>query len=147
MHVETQMDSVRAIRTHRVNGVINLQDFTNILTSIYNSAEFDPAMHSLWDVRQADFSTVTPQEIRTLAEYVRVNWAEKRKNKAAIVVSGLSDFGISRMYEMVLGPAASGKVMVFRNMKTAWDWIEGKTDSAAPQARVKQTVPGDDGSD
>jgi len=53
------------------------------------------------------------------------------------VVSGLSDYGITRMYEQVLGPAAMGKVKIFRNIKSAWDWIEGKPESAAPQ-RAKQ---------
>ena len=133
------MDGVKGIRTHKITGVVNLKDFSNLLTAVYNSAEFEANLHSLWDVREADFSAVTPQDIRALAELVRVNWAEKRQNKAAIVVSGLSDFGISRMYEQVLGPAATGKVMVFRNIKTAWDWIEGKV-STAPLV-VRQKVP------
>lgn len=130
------MDGVKGIRTHKITGVVNLTDFSNMLTAVYNSADFEANLHSLWDVRAADFSAVTPQDIRSLAGLVRVNWAEKRKNKAAIVVSGLVDFGISRMYEQVLGPAATGKVMIFRDIKPAWDWIEGKT-SAAPMVPAK----------
>jgi len=133
------MDGVKGIRTHKITGVVNLKDFSSMLTAVYNSAEFEAKLHSLWDVREADFSAVTPPDIRALAELVRVNWAEKRKNKAAIVVSGLSDFGITRMYEQVLGPAAEGKVKIFRNIKSAWDWIEGKV-SAAPMV-VRQKVP------
>ena len=140
MNIETQMDAVKSLRTHKVKGRINFQDFSNLLKGIYNSADFDPNLHSLWDVRDADFSTVTAPEIRALAEYVRANWDLKRKNKAAIVVSGLSDFGISRMYEQILGPAATGKVMVFRNIKSAWDWIEGKPASVVHRT-VRQTVP------
>jgi hypothetical protein len=136
MNVETQMDAAKSLRTHKVKGLINFQDLSNLLKGIYNSADFDPNLHSLWDVRDADLSAVKPEEIRALAEYVRANWAMNRKNKAAIVVSGLSDFGISRMYEQILGPAAAGKVMVFRNIKSAWDWIEGK-----PAAVLKKTVP------
>jgi len=131
MHVETLMDPVKAIRTHKVNGLINLQDFKNMLTAVYHSAEFDPNMHSLWDVRQADFGGVTPQDIRSLADLVKANWVDKRQNKAAIVVSGLADYGITRMYEQVLGPAAMGKVRIFRNIKSAWDWIEGNANSNA----------------
>ena len=140
MNVETQMDAAKSLRTHKVKGLINFQDLSNLLKGIYNSADFDPNLHSLWDVRDADLSAVKPEEIRALAEYVRANWAMNRKNKAAIVVSGLSDFGISRMYEQILGPAASGKVMVFRNIKSAWDWIEGKP-AAVLKKNVPQTVP------
>lgn len=129
------MNGAKRIRTHKVNGVVNLQDFKDLLTAVYNSAQFDPNLHSLWDLRDADFSAVTPQEIRSLAELVRVNWAEKRQNKAAIVVSSLSDYGISRMYEQVLGPAAVGKVMIFRDLKSAWDWIEGKMTVSPVPAR------------
>ena len=78
MNIETQMDSVKSLRTHKVKGQINFQDFSNLLKGIYNSAEFDPNLHSLWDVRDADFSAVTAQEIRALAEYVRANWAMDR---------------------------------------------------------------------
>lgn len=140
MHVETQMDRVKAIRTHRITGAVTLEDFRNLLEAVYNSAQFDASMHSLWDVREADFTGVTAQDIRSFGEFVRKNWVETRKNKAAIVVSSLADFGITRMYEMVLGPMATGKVMVFRNLKTAWDWIEGRIDTAAAQP-VGQTVP------
>ena len=136
MNVETQMDAARSIRTHKVKGLINFQDLSNLLKGIYNSAEFDPNLHSLWDMRDADLSAVKPEEIRALAEYVRTNWAVNRKNKAAIVVAGLSDFGVSRMYEHILGPAATGKVKVFRNIKSAWDWIEGK-----PATPVQPPVP------
>ena len=130
------MDTARSLRTHKVKGQINFQDLSNLLKGIYNSADFDPNLHSLWDVREADLSAVKPEEIRALAEYVRANWAMNRKNKAAIVVSGLSDFGVSRMYEHILGPAATGKVKVFRNIKSAWDWIEGK-----PALPHKPSVP------
>lgn len=140
MHVETHLDPVKAIRTHKVNGLINLEDFRNMLTAVYHSAEFDPNMHSLWDVRGADFAAVTAQDIRALADLVRANWVEKRQNKAAIVVSGLSDYGITRMYEQVLGPAAMGKVKIFRNIKSAWDWIEGKPTTIV-QHSAKPTAP------
>ena len=123
-----------------MKGQINFLDLSNLLKGIYNSADFDPHLHSLWDVRDADLSTVKPEEIRALAEYVRANWAMDRKNKAAIVVAGLSDFGISRMYEQILGPAAAGKVKVFRNIKSAWDWIEGKPTTIV-QHSAKPTAP------
>lgn len=141
MHVETQMDVAKSLRTHKVKGQINFQDLNNLLKGIYNSAEFDPNLHSLWDVREGDLSAVKPDEIRALAEYVRVNWAVNRKNKAAIVVSGLSDFGVSRMYEHILGPSSTGKVKVFRNIKSAWDWIEGKAAVVTPPPVPAATPP------
>ena len=124
------MERGKAIRTHTVKGLVNLQEFNDILTAIYNAPEFDPKMNSLWDVREADFTAVTAPEIRALANFVRANWEEKKMQKAAIVVSGLFDFGITRMYEQILGPATAGKVVVFRNIRTALDWIEGRTTAA-----------------
>src|ERR1035437_335893 len=132
MHIETQIDHEKAIRTHRVTGLVTLQEFNSLLSVIYNSAEIDPKMPSFWDVREADFTAVTPQDIRAFAEFVRVNWVEKSMNRAAIVVTGLSDFAVSRMYEQVLGPATAGKVMVFWHPKSAMDWLEGKAKVATP---------------
>lgn len=140
MQIDTHMVRGEAVRTHVVTGVIHIQEFIKLLKVIYRSEDYDPQMHSLWDVTTADLSQVTPQEIRGLAEMVKSQWEAKGRHRAAIVVAGLSDFGISRMYEQVLGPAAAGYVKIFRNRKTAHDWLE---ECVATEAKwpVKQTVP------
>lgn len=128
MNIESRTDNVKRIRTHIVSGAINLPEIKGFLASLYNSVEFDPNSHALWDVREATFPEVTPVEIKELAYFARINWAEKHQRKTALVISSDFHFGLSRMFEQFIGPPAHGKIKTFRNLQAALDWIEDKVD-------------------
>lgn len=133
MTIESHSDDTLSLRTHVVRGDITLPALTTFLTALYSSKDFNPEYHALWDVRAADFSQVTQPAIQELASFVRVNWAGKQSLRAAIVVSGLFHFGISRMYEQSIGPSAFGKIKIFRDPDEALSWLS-KPDSASPLA-------------
>jgi hypothetical protein len=54
---------------------------------------------------------------------VAVHWATAGKSKAALVVSGDFEFGLSRMYEIFLESKTSNDVMVFRDIQKAMAWV------------------------
>ena len=133
MTIETQLDDTKSLRTHVVRGDINLPDLSAFLKALYASHDFKPDYNALWDVRSADFHNVTQSSIQELANFVRVNWAEKRTLRAAIVVSGLFHYGISRAYEQCIGPSGYGKIKIFRDLDEALSWLS-KPDTATPHA-------------
>jgi hypothetical protein len=135
MTIESHADESRAQRTHVVRGDINLPDLRTFLTALYAAKDFNPEYNALWDVRAADFSHVTQPAIQELANFVRVHWAEKRQLRAAIVVSGLFHFGISRMYEQCIGPSGFGKIRIFRDFDEALSWL------AKPATATPHTSP------
>ena len=126
MNIESWTDRVKGIRTHVIHGEIKLSDIKTFLGTLYNSAEYDPEFHAVWDVREADFPEVTPSEIRDLAYFVRANWTGKYRRKAAVVVFGDFHFGLSRMFAQFVSPSAHGKIKVFRDLRGAADWIDGR---------------------
>ena len=132
MNIETRTDRAKGLRTQTLRGEINLAAIIPFLATLYGSAEFDPGFHSLWDLREAVLLEVSALEIRELASFLRVNWAEKYSRKTAVVISGDYHFGLSRMLEQFIGPSGLGKIKTFRDLQGATDWIEGKV-SAAPQ--------------
>lgn len=126
MNIESRTDRVKGIRTHIIRGETSLADIKTFLVGLYHSAEFDPEFHAVWDVREADFPEAAPGEIRDLAYFVRVNWAEKYRRKTAVVVFGDFHFGLARMFAQFIGPSADGKIRVFRDLREATDWIDGR---------------------
>lgn len=123
MQFETQFDLDKMVRSHTVSGMVNLTDFQAMLRELYTSPKFDPNMNSLWDLREADFSTVTPDDVRSLMQIVATHWGKDGKCRAAIVVAGMAEYGISRMYESQFGIAAPCKIKVFLDLDLAWKWF------------------------
>jgi len=131
MNIESRADHANELRTHVVRGEFNLQEIKTFLDALYGSVGFDPTIPSLWDVREASFPDVTSVEIKDLAYFVRVHWAEKHKRKMAVVISGDLQFGLSRMFEQFIGPQAQGKIKTFRELQVALDWIADKDTAAS----------------
>ena len=126
MNIESRTDRAKGLRTHVIRGPVTPAEVKDFLGSLYLSDEFDPTFHSLWDMREADFSSVSQADIKEMAHFARVNWAEKRRHRIAVVISGDFRFGLSRMFEQFIGPPAHGRIRSFRDLQLALDWIEGK---------------------
>ena len=123
MHIQTQFDLEKNVRLHRITGEVNLSEFHECLRLLYASPKFNPDMNALWDIRQADFSKITPDDVRALMHVVATHWGKDGKCRAAIVVAGMAEYGISRMYESQFGPAAPCKIKVFLDLELAWKWF------------------------
>lgn len=125
MNIETQFDLEKKVRTHQISGEVNLPQFQEILKALYASPDFDPNMNALWDYRQADFKKVTQEDVRAFIQTVATYWSKNSggKYRAAIVVAGMSEYSICRMYESQFGPNAPCKMKVFLDIDLAWKWF------------------------
>lgn len=139
MQVVTVFDPDCSLRTHQVTGVINLPAFRGILQSLYTSRQFDPDMNALWDLRQADFSRVMPEDVRALMHVVVSTWQPGGKCHSAILVSNLTDYGVARIYVSQFGTAAPCKIKVFMDAAEALKWLgitAGTSEIALPSGRL-----------
>ena len=101
MEISTEINKKKNIRCHIVRGVIDVRELTEYLKEIYNFSDFDSGMSVLWDLQEADFSSVSKEDVRSLMEYVGKQWGKGGKSKAALVVSHDLDYGLSRMYQIM----------------------------------------------
>ena len=118
MNIESHFDVDKMVRIHRVSGVVSLSEFHEILRTLYTSPNFNPDMNALWDIRQADFSKVTPDDVRALMQVVATHWGKDGKCRAAIVVAGMAEYGISRMYESQVRTRRPARSRSF----STWSW-------------------------
>ena len=123
MGITTQIDGERNLRIHKVTGALTFDELIGTLKEVYSEPDFDPDMNSLWDVREADLSSFETPDIHNLRNFVGKHWGTGGRSKAAIVVLGDLDFGISRMYEFYLQAKSSSEVQVFRDYDEALSWV------------------------
>ena len=81
-------------------------------------------MNALWDMRDADFSSVTTAEVHSLVEMVKKYWGQTGKSKSALTVASDFDYGMTRMYEILMTVNTSSNIMVFKNYDEAEKWLK-----------------------
>ena len=127
MEISTEINKEKNMRCHIVRGVVDISELTNCLKEIYNSSDLDPDMNVFWDLQKADLSRISTEEVSAFMKYVSSQWGAGGTSKAALVVSRDLEYGMSRMYEMMMGGATSSKIAVFRDIDKAKEWIEAET--------------------
>jgi len=127
MEISTEINKKKNIRSHIVRGAIDISELTEYLKEIYNSPDFDPEMNVFWDLRKADFSYVSSEDVWSFKRYVGNNWGTEGKSKAALVVSHDFDYGMSRMYQNMMDGETSSEIVVFRDIEKAKEWVEVET--------------------
>lgn len=98
-NIETTYDLAQDLTLFKVVGKMRAADFYACLDSYY-ARGITPL--TLWDLTEADLSTITTEEISAFAQYAR-NLAEACKGgRTAAVFDTLHDFGLGRMFETQL---------------------------------------------
>lgn len=123
MEIITKIDRKANLRTQKVIGTVTVPGVVARLKEIYSSPAFEPEMNVLWDFRDARFESVSSAEVDELTRFVAGRWATAGKSRAALVVSGDFEFGLSRMYQIFLESKTSNHVMVFRDIQKAVAWV------------------------
>ncbi len=81
-------------------------------------------MNSLWDLRRADLTRLTPAEIEQACVAVKTLWDERHvTGRVAILASREVGYGISRMYHSVMDVLTPGRVGVFADREEAVRWL------------------------
>jgi len=122
MPITTRIDPKTGLRRHKVDGTFTLGVIRTVLQAIYSRPDFRADADVLWDFRDAtpDFSA---DEVQQLADYVAKHWGPEGKSKAAFVVTSDLQFGMTRMYEMLLNSQSKNSLMVFRKIEDAERWL------------------------
>jgi len=131
MSITTKFDDKADIRMHQVAGLLRFDELREALSALYASPEYRPEQNALWDLREADLTGFSKDQVAGIVSLVREKWASAGTGRAALVVSAPADFGMARMYEQWLGAEPENRVCVFQDLDGARVWLQG-TDPTLP---------------
>ena len=126
MEVLTDINTKLKLRSHIIKGIIDISKLSLYLKQLYSESNFNLEFNVFWDLREADFSKVSSEEVRSLMNYVSNTWGKSGKNKAALIVSQDLGFGLSRMYQMLMESSSSSRIAIFKEIDEAKNWIKNK---------------------
>ena len=118
------IDEEKNIRWHIVRGVIEVPKLAESLKGLYDSSDSYSQMNVFWDLQEADFSSVSSEDVQSLMGFVVKHWGRGGKSKAAIVVSRDLDYGMSRMYQLLMEGTTTNKIAIFKDKNEALVWFE-----------------------
>ena len=125
MAITTHIDADAGLRHHKVTGELSVTELRHALEELYAKSAFSAEHNVVWDIREADVSAFTAQDINDVAMFVAEHWGGENTPRAAMVVASDFDFGLARMYEASVSDEKYRSVQVFRDMTEAVAWISG----------------------
>lgn len=123
MEIKTEINQERNIRYNIVRGGLDVRDITEYLKKIYSVSVSYSNMNVFWDLQEADFTSLTSKDVKFIMEHVSAHWGKNGENKAALVVAGDYEFGMTRMFQLMLEVETTSKVAVFKDRGAAEKWI------------------------
>lgn len=123
MVVETAIDIQTGVLMRTVRGAISFEEFTRVIEETLVHPDFRPGMDSIWDLRQADLTNLTREDMRRIVEYIeRQDETRGTGYKAALVVSREVDYGFTRMYK-TYADGLPVRLDIFRSLEEARAWL------------------------
>ena len=106
----------------RASGALSFEEFAFVLETILTSKEYPVNINTIWDLREADFSSVDSQFWERIIEY-RKEFTERNNCRSAMIVSKDLQYGMSRMFEITSEGNIPQQVRVFRDFSEGENWI------------------------
>ena len=119
--MELRFDEKRKIAHIRMSGALSSEEILGAFDAAVSDDRYRDGMGRLWDLREADLSSLDAQIIVSMAQYSLKYPPGVNDAKVAFVTARDLEFGLSRMFE--LSSKANTPIRVFREMREAEEWL------------------------
>jgi hypothetical protein len=121
MQVSYTIDKERRLIITTASGQLTMADVSELKSKLLNDPDFDLSYAHLVDMRALNSTSITGEEIRSLAPDQTTI-----KMRQAVVVSTDLLYGLGRMLENLREAAGGFGTRIFRDYDEAVDWLLSK---------------------
>jgi len=122
MQVEFHWDSLAEVIRAQINGPANAQDyFDRFRQFLVDNPDLRTAP-MLWDLRQLDFASFTPEEVTKLAELRRSLHEFRHDAKSAVLISSALEY-IPMMFLKQTAEISDMPLEIFMEEREAMAWL------------------------
>ena len=119
--IKTEVDESLRLTCQRCKGKIIVAEIAEVIQKFYKAG---PTLHVLWDLSEADLSSVKSAEIEGLVRIVMLSVHSRAGGRNAIVSPTDISFGLSRVYQSFAeAKDQMTQTRVFRTEDEARQWI------------------------
>jgi hypothetical protein len=123
MPVTGRIDKTTGVLICTVTGATSVEDLLAAGDEYIQDPDFRPGMDALWDVRGAEMTGGTLEQLRRFGSTISQRVVQRGVGyRVAIVSAGDVSFGIGRQWEAIADQLPFD-IMVFRDVEEAWRWL------------------------
>lgn len=105
-----------------VSGADTLRQCVELSKGIYQHPAFKPGIPAIWDLREADLSSVNAAEAAESARSNERDKAARGRSRVALVVKDKFSYGMARVY-LAYGAVEHLDFQIFFELEDARQWI------------------------
>lgn len=124
MSIEIKYDQNRKILSISISGKSNFDEYTSALETITSSSDYPPNIRTLWDLRKADLSSANLNSIKEIV-WIRSRFKQRDYCKVALLAPTNLQYGISRMFQMLIENKLPHELAIFRDYDEGEQWLLG----------------------
>ena len=122
MPIEIRYDQHRRMLSIAILGTSDFDEYASTLETITSSNDYPPNVRTLWDLRKADFSFVNFTSVKKIVG-IRERFKNRDNCKVALVASSNLQYGLCRMFQMLLDGRLPHELAVFREYDEGEKWL------------------------
>ncbi|MCG8337435.1 MAG: hypothetical protein MJE63_23275 [Proteobacteria bacterium] len=125
MTIRIEIDEAKGIAYIKVYGCLYESDIRQAFKSVISSSDYKKGMYRLWDLSEADLSTIDNASLESLAKVSADYSPEMDRTKVAVVAPQDLEFGMMRVYERI-SERKDYLFSPFRTLAEAEKWLMTK---------------------
>lgn len=122
MEINTKIDIENNIRIHTVYGKFCFEKIIDYVVNLSRLNKNQLNMNACWDLTHADLSELKTTEIRGLFEHNH-EIHQIDTQRTAIVVKETGDYGIGRMFQILMEDVSPKEINIFKDPDSALEWL------------------------
>jgi hypothetical protein len=126
--MDLRIEKTKKIAHIKLSGLLSSKEILDAFDTVVADKKYKKGMGRLWDFREADFSSLTTDTVRQMAQYSLKFPPGINDVKVAFVTSRPLEYGLSRMFEMV--SHAKTPISVFESIEEAEKWMTEREDES-----------------
>lgn len=122
MSIEIKYDQDRRMLNIAICGTSDFDEYASALETITSSGDYPPNVRTLWDLRKADLSYINFKSIKKVVG-IRTRFQNRQNCRVALVASSNLQYGLCRMFQMLLEDKLPHELAVFREYEEGERWL------------------------
>jgi len=123
MVINTKIDNKNNVRINTVSGLFDIHEIIKYIESLNQLNKSKLGMNVCWDLSKSDVSKVKATDVKQLIYNSKDIISKDKNKKSAIVVKEDADYGIARMFQLMLEDDNPSEVNIYKDKEEAMNWI------------------------
>ena len=107
----------------KCSGDMQVKSLLEACDEALSDPQYKKGMGRIWDVFDADLSQITTEQVHEITSYLTTRADDVNYVRVGIVAGNSLGFGLARVFSSVSDHTAKNKVMPFRSLEDAEEWV------------------------